>query len=128
MPARESPVDGETLGGVKGPYVQRGMRPSLRHQLGERRRTRRIRGAHRPDPAPEPLATAPQALSAAPEADIATRELGVTAQVPDIAAQRVREAGGPSDLATYACECGYLFAASVTTTVGCPHCGTQQAW
>ncbi len=121
MPARESPADGETLGGVKGPYVQRGMRPSLRHQLGERRRTRRIRGAHRPDPALEPLATAPQADGTTPEPSAAMHEA-------DIAAQRVREAGGPTDLATYACECGYLFAASVTTTVGCPHCGTPQAW
>jgi hypothetical protein len=97
------------------------MRPSLRHQIGERRRTHRIRGAHRPDPALETPST-PQ------EADIATREPHAAVLEPDIAAQRVREAGGPSDLATYACECGYLFAASVTTTVGCPHCGTPQAW
>lgn len=98
------------------------MRPSLRHQIGERRRTHRIRGAHRPDPAPETPAAAAQ------ETDIAEQALHSAAQMPDIAAQRVREAGGPSDLATYACECGFLFAASVTTTVGCPHCGTAQAW
>ncbi len=132
MPARESPVDGETLGGVKGPYVQRGMRPSLRHQLGERRRTRRIRGAHRSDLTPELLTTAPEALPAAPEtlaaAPNTTPEPYAAMQEADSPAQRVREAGGPTDLATYACECGYLFAASVTTTVGCPHCGTQQAW
>ena len=97
------------------------MRPSLRHQIGERRRTHRIRGAHRPDPAPEAPAAVPEADLAAPEPHTAVLE-------PDIAARRVREAGGPSDLATYACECGYLFAASVTTTVGCPHCGTPQAW
>jgi hypothetical protein len=97
------------------------MRPSLRHHLGERRSTRRIRGAHRLDPGSEPLATGPGSVSTAPETHTAARE-------PDIAARRVREAGGPSDLATYACECGYLFAASVTTTVGCPHCGIQQAW
>jgi hypothetical protein len=46
----------------------------------------------------------------------------------DIAARRVREAGGPTDLASYACPCGYLFAAAVSTTVECPHCGTGQAW
>ncbi len=96
------------------------MRPSLRHPIGERRRTHRIRGAHRLDPAPEVIA-APVAAGTAPEPYTAI-------QAPDIAARRVREAGGPSDLATYVCECGYLFAASVTTTVGCPHCGIQQAW
>jgi hypothetical protein len=46
----------------------------------------------------------------------------------DAAAQRVREAGGPTDRACYACSCGYQFAAAVTTTVECPHCGTAQAW
>jgi hypothetical protein len=111
------------------------MRPSLRHQIGERRRTRRIRGAHRPDPALEvPAAVAvadlaaPKPHTAAQETDIAAQEPHTAVLEPDIAARRVREAGGPSDLATYACECGYLFAASVTTTVGCPHCGTPQAW
>jgi len=24
--------------------------------------------------------------------------------------------------------CGYAFKAAVTTSVDCPHCGTQQAW
>ncbi len=142
-------MDGETLGREPGLYVQRGMRPSLRHQIGERRRTHRIRGAHRPDPALETPATLQEADTAAQEPHTAVIEPDIAARTPhtaviepdiatwkpntamiepDIAAQRVREAGGPSDLATYACECGYLFAASVTTTVGCPHCGTPQAW
>ncbi len=63
-----------------------------------------------------------------PEADLAAQEPHVAVLEPDIAAQRVREAGGPSDLASYACQCGYLFAAAVSTTVECPHCGTSQAW
>jgi hypothetical protein len=46
----------------------------------------------------------------------------------DPAVQRVREAGGPIDRASYACTCGYLFSASVSTSVMCPHCGTDQAW
>ncbi|MGH2903413.1 MAG: hypothetical protein ACRDK7_07520 [Solirubrobacteraceae bacterium] len=46
----------------------------------------------------------------------------------DIAVERVRAAGGPLDEASYTCRCGYLFAAPVTTTVSCPHCGTSQAW
>lgn len=41
---------------------------------------------------------------------------------------RVRAAGGPKDDATYTCSCGYLFSASVSTTVACPHCGAKQAW
>ncbi len=32
------------------------------------------------------------------------------------------------DKAFYACGCGYAFTANVSTTVGCPHCGTEQAW
>jgi hypothetical protein len=41
---------------------------------------------------------------------------------------REREAGGPEDRACYRCSCGYVFEASVSTTVGCPHCGDAQAW
>jgi len=43
-------------------------------------------------------------------------------------ASAARRAGGPEDSALYSCMCGYLFTAAVTTTVGCPHCGTEQAW
>ena len=32
------------------------------------------------------------------------------------------------DSAQYNCSCGYIFKAAVTTDVGCPHCGTDQAW
>ncbi|HEY5045333.1 MAG TPA: hypothetical protein VII53_05705 [Solirubrobacteraceae bacterium] len=46
----------------------------------------------------------------------------------DIAVERVRAAGGPLDRASYSCECGYVFAAPVSTTVACPHCGADQAW
>ena len=41
---------------------------------------------------------------------------------------RERDAGGPEDHALYHCHCGYIFQASVSTTVGCPHCGGAQAW
>lgn len=41
---------------------------------------------------------------------------------------RARSAGGPEDVAMYACSCGYCFDAAVSTTVCCPHCGTGQAW
>jgi hypothetical protein len=37
--------------------------------------------------------------------------------------------GGPSqDRALYSCQCGYVFRALVSTSVGCPHCGCTQAW
>jgi transcription initiation factor IIE alpha subunit len=42
--------------------------------------------------------------------------------------KRVRESGGPEDLAFYTCSCGYAFDAAVTTSVTCPHCGAGQAW
>lgn len=32
------------------------------------------------------------------------------------------------DTATYSCTCGLVFEAPVSTSVGCPHCGDQQAW
>ncbi|HWX43998.1 MAG TPA: hypothetical protein VNY52_01600 [Solirubrobacteraceae bacterium] len=76
------------------------MRGSLLHPIAERRHARRARSGRRSVPTPR----------------------------QDIASQRARDAGGPSDMATYACECGYLFAASVSTTVVCPHCGIPQAW
>jgi predicted Zn-ribbon and HTH transcriptional regulator len=28
----------------------------------------------------------------------------------------------------YTCACGYVFKATVSTSVGCPHCGDTQAW
>ncbi|MGO9319914.1 MAG: hypothetical protein ACLQBY_03800 [Solirubrobacteraceae bacterium] len=91
------------------------MRPSLPHPLREprhARRHRRGRGARTSEPAASPRDPA-----------------GEPAASPcDPAAQRVREAGGPVDRASYACSCGYLFRASVSTSVVCPHCGAYQAW
>jgi hypothetical protein len=33
-----------------------------------------------------------------------------------------------NDRALYNCQCGYVFEAPVSTSVGCPHCGCTQAW
>lgn len=42
--------------------------------------------------------------------------------------RRRREAGVSEDHAVYTCQCGYVFEALVSTSVGCPHCGDSQAW
>src|SRR3954447_17817782 len=42
--------------------------------------------------------------------------------------ERNKRANVSQDAATYNCECGYVFTAAVTTSVGCPHCGSPQAW
>jgi hypothetical protein len=65
-------------------------------------RTHPPRRGHTEPPAPEPAPVDPEAL--------------------------VREAGGPEDTETHACECGYVFEAAVSTSVACPHCGAAQAW
>ena len=43
-------------------------------------------------------------------------------------AERNKRANVSQDAALYSCACGYVFKAAVTTSVGCPHCGTAQAW
>ncbi|HEV2975256.1 MAG TPA: hypothetical protein VGX69_09725 [Solirubrobacteraceae bacterium] len=60
--------------------------------------------------------------------DIARPAPDAPARAADLAVQRVRTAGGPLDEASYACSCGYVFRAPVSTTVACPHCRAQQAW
>jgi hypothetical protein len=42
--------------------------------------------------------------------------------------ERNKRANVSEDAATYSCSCGYVFKAAVTTSVGCPHCGSAQAW
>ncbi|MGO9489742.1 MAG: hypothetical protein ACLQBB_12025 [Solirubrobacteraceae bacterium] len=82
-------------------------RPARR---GHRRRAERHGGEARPARTPEP-----------PLGERAVRAC-------DPEAERVRQAGGPLDEAFYTCGCGYRFSAAVSTTVACPHCGTDQAW
>ena len=42
--------------------------------------------------------------------------------------QLAKRAGGPQDRAFYSCSCGFAWTTAVTASVGCPHCGTEQAW
>jgi hypothetical protein len=104
------------------------MRASLLHPLSEpRHRRRHRRGAPTSEPAPQGVtastSTGPQVLAPASPDCATPASPGCD---PDV--KRVREAGGPIDRASYACGCGYLFSASVSTTVACPHCGSNQAW
>jgi hypothetical protein len=83
----------------------------------------------------------PRAANAAPRSRprrhgrkraIASRTANLHVAAPaseqDATVARVRLAGGPIDNASYTCACGFVFAASVSTTVRCPHCGADQAW
>ena len=46
----------------------------------------------------------------------------------DAPSRERRHGPPPQDRALYICECGYVFHAHVTTSVGCPHCDRTQAW
>jgi hypothetical protein len=56
------------------------------------------------------------------------RLVSVRRRTVTVSAKRDRRVGGPQDRALYTCGCGFAFTAAVSTSVGCPHCGTQQAW
>ena len=51
-----------------------------------------------------------------------------TPPATSLARERNKRANVSEDTATYSCGCGYVFTAPVSTTVGCPHCGSDQAW
>ncbi|HEY3959976.1 MAG TPA: hypothetical protein VGL68_05640 [Solirubrobacteraceae bacterium] len=90
------------------------------HPFTERRHSRRRRRRAR---------HATEATAALEASPIREAALVVPSESPsDLAAQRVREAGGPIDRASYTCMCGYVFLAPVSTTVQCPHCSAAQAW
>lgn len=67
--------------------------------------------------------TGRSARADAAEAIVAARLAAEQAALP-----RPRRADGPDDRALYNCHCGFVFQAAVSTTVGCPHCGSAQAW
>jgi hypothetical protein len=90
------------------------------HPFAERRHSRRRRRRARHE------APAAPALEAQPVREVTLVEHRGSSSDP--AAQRVREAGGPIDRASYTCMCGYVFLAPVSTTVQCPHCSAAQAW
>lgn len=94
-------------------------RPSLFHRSETHRRQRDPRELSRPR-----RHRAPRLSSRSSPAPAVAIEVEPT----DGEAGRVRAAGGPLDLASYTCGCGFVFNAAVSTTVACPHCGCEQAW
>ena len=76
------------------------------------------------------LRTRPRRTSRAEPRSERDRRVRVTPAAADDSAEvaRHRRAGGPEDIALYTCACGYAFEATVTASVGCPHCGADQAW
>jgi hypothetical protein len=100
------------------------LRPRHERRLQQGRRSRRREhAAVSPAAPPDPTAGSVSRPTTAP-ASRPDRK----ASAPDVAVERVREAGGPVDRAFYTCGCGCLFEAEVSTTVACPHCGVGQAW
>ena len=73
----------------------------------------------RPARVTEPPHEAPTAGATTPASDPGAR---ITVQ------RHRRQATAPQDQAMYTCECGFVFEAQVSTSVGCPHCGGAQAW
>lgn len=101
------------------------MRPSL-HPLTDRRRHggASTQNPRRSGPSPRPRGS--ETVLRRPSA--ADPSLRGDLRDPDRDFTRARRAGGPEDVAHYSCACGYVFEATVSTTVACPHCGSGQAW
>jgi hypothetical protein len=88
--------------------------------LWGRRQRRNGRGGH-----DHSTGTASNGSAAASIATVADRPASPNWE----SSPRARRQGGPSqDHALYACSCGYVFPALVSTSVDCPACGDIQAW
>jgi hypothetical protein len=66
--------------------------------------------------------------SARPRRRHVARVLAARAEPKSTPTRDQARVGPPQDRATYGCGCGYVFQADVTTSVGCPHCGSELAW
>lgn len=95
-----------------------------------RSESRRAARRRSPEPPAAPSRPAPPAPEAPPQAERERERPRATAggDAALVAERRYRDAGVPHDHATYRCGCGYIFEASVSTSVACPHCGSGQAW
>lgn len=105
------------------------MRSTLHLPNTLRRTSRTRRATHSPAPSPpQPHAVPPEPHADPLEPSAASPQPVEDSLEPDLDACKVREAGGPLDMAAYVCLCGFAFAAAVSTSVQCPHCGAPQAW
>jgi hypothetical protein len=105
------------------------MRASLPHTLRERRRSRVARHRRAAAGLASEASRVAGSKTMRAAAPAPARAPGPSpARAADLAVQRVRDAGGPVDEASYACHCGFVFRAAVSTTVACPHCHAPQAW
>jgi hypothetical protein len=86
----------------------------------------------RPPPARTRVEPPAREAAARAGASEAVRPDATAASEPDVvravAEGRAPRALAPQDHAMYTCQCGYVFKAAVTTSIGCPHCGRSQAW
>ncbi len=85
-----------------------------RHRNNEAKR----RSTGGPVPQPDLTTGRPRAHAVADERPLTS--------APARAERRLEPAA--EDHAMYSCECGFIFKATVSTSVGCPHCGGSQAW
>ncbi len=105
------------------------MRSTLHLPNTLRRTSRTHRATRSAAPAPpKPRAAEPEHHTDSIEPNAASLQPHANLPQPDLDACKVREAGGPLDMAAYVCLCGFAFAAAVSTSVQCPHCGAPQAW
>ena len=98
-----------------GPFIQVTVLARGKSGVTQLRRHRN----ERPGRVTEPPHEAPAAGSATPASEPVA---------PITVQRRRRQASAPQDQAMYTCECGFVFEAQVSTSVGCPHCGGPQAW
>jgi hypothetical protein len=87
--------------------------------------TRRLRRG-RETAGAAPAGTGARPGPATPSAPVAAPPAAMV-RATDIRA-RHRAAERPQDEALYTCSCGFVFAAAVSASVDCPHCGSAQAW
>ncbi|WCB93031.1 hypothetical protein DSM104299_01733 [Baekduia alba] len=90
----------------------------------------RVRPLRPTDRRPPRTERRPHVFGRPAEAEVEAEVEVVSAEVVEdhAAERRHRECVTSEDTAHYSCSCGFQFQAAVTTSVSCPHCGTDQAW
>jgi hypothetical protein len=83
-----------------------------------------------PAPATLPTSPPPAEPGLPPAARQKVKPPAATSAGSEVSRERGTCSGRPltNDEAVYSCQCGFVFEAPVSTSVGCPHCGGTQAW